>query len=148
MSTRTEKEQREAVLAEACTWLRTPYHHAARLKGVGVDCAMLLAEVYHRAGVLPRITPDPYPPDWHLHRDRDRFLEWVNRFGTPTTTPRPGDMALYRYGRASSHGAIVVAWPEIIHAVINVGVMRDLGNAPQLEERFVGFWTLWPGGAE
>lgn len=143
-----EKQQREAVLAEAISWLRTPYHHAGRIKGVGVDCAMLLAEVYHRSGVLPKITPDPYPPDWHLHRDRDRFLEWVNRYGTQTMLPKPGDMALYRYGRASSHGAIIVAWPEIIHAAINVGVLRDLGNAPQLQARLVGFWTLWPEGDE
>lgn len=148
MSARTELEQREAVCAEAASWLRTPYHHAARIKGVGVDCAMLLAEVYHRAGVLPEIKPDPYPPDWHLHRDRDRFLEWVRKYGVQTSSPHPGDMALYRFGRASSHGAIVMAWPRMIHAVMGLGVLDDLGDSPQWAERFVGFWTIWPGGGE
>jgi cell wall-associated NlpC family hydrolase len=29
---------REAVIAEARTWLGTPWHHQASLKGVGCDC--------------------------------------------------------------------------------------------------------------
>ena len=32
---------RAAVVAEAIAWLGTPYHHRARIKGVGVDCAQL-----------------------------------------------------------------------------------------------------------
>ena len=30
---------RERVVAEALSWLGTPYAHRQRLKGVGVDCA-------------------------------------------------------------------------------------------------------------
>jgi cell wall-associated NlpC family hydrolase len=143
----TEQQQRETVVATARSWLRTPYHHAARVKGAGVDCAMLLAEVYAEAGLIPRVEPEPYPPDWHLHRDRDRFLEWVNRFGQPTQDPKPGDLAMYRFGRASSHGAIIVNWPEIIHAVRYRGVTLDTGESADLASRFVGFWTLWPKAA-
>lgn len=33
-------------VAEAITWLGTPYHHQGRVKGVGVDCGTLLCEVY------------------------------------------------------------------------------------------------------
>jgi hypothetical protein len=29
---------------------------------------------------------------------------------------RPGDVALFRVGRAEAHGAIVAAWPTVIHA--------------------------------
>ena len=38
--------QRAAVVAEARSWIGTPYHHAADVKGHGVDCAMLLIRVY------------------------------------------------------------------------------------------------------
>lgn len=29
---------RESIVAEAATWMRTPYRHQGRAKGVGVDC--------------------------------------------------------------------------------------------------------------
>src|SRR3954454_10152249 len=58
---------RAAVVTEAETWIGTPFHHAARVKGAGVDCLMLLAEVYERAGITAgRINPPFYVPDWHL----------------------------------------------------------------------------------
>ena len=57
---------RQAVIAAAVTWIGTPFHHAARVKGAGVDCLMLLAEVYERAGVAPRVEPPFYVPDWHM----------------------------------------------------------------------------------
>ena len=36
------------IVTEARTWVRTPYHHQARLKGVGVDCAGLVIGVARR----------------------------------------------------------------------------------------------------
>ena len=67
--------QRQRVVAEAETWLRTPYHHMGRIKGGGTDCLMLLAEVYEAAGVIPHIDVPFYPPDWNLHRDAERYLQ-------------------------------------------------------------------------
>jgi cell wall-associated NlpC family hydrolase len=69
-----ERAQRARVIEEAISWLRTPYHHAQRLKGVGVDCAMLPAEIYHRAGVLPPIEMGYYPRDWHHNMAAERYL--------------------------------------------------------------------------
>ena len=43
---------RQSIVAEALSWEGTPYHHHGRIKGVGVDCAMILAEVYHAVGLL------------------------------------------------------------------------------------------------
>ena len=56
-----EAEERAAVVAEAMTWLRTPYHHRGRLKGVGTDCAMILAEVFEKVGLIPHIEIEHYP---------------------------------------------------------------------------------------
>jgi cell wall-associated NlpC family hydrolase len=44
--------QRAAVVAEAKTWIGTPYHHAADVKGHGVDCAMLLVRIYGDLGLV------------------------------------------------------------------------------------------------
>lgn len=111
------EELRAAIVAEARTWLRTPYHHRARVKGAGVDCAMLLAEVYERVGLIPHVSPLPYPMDWHLHRGEERYLKWVEQYAGSVSQPLPGDIALWRFGRCFSHGAIVVEWPMVIHAI-------------------------------
>jgi cell wall-associated NlpC family hydrolase len=105
-----------SVLAEAASWLRTPYEACADVKGHGVDCAMLLVRVYHVAGLIPAIDPRPYAPQWHLHRDEERFLGWLEEHGARVENPQPADVAVFRVGRAYSHGAIVVAWPRVIHA--------------------------------
>jgi hypothetical protein len=69
---------------------RNPWHHMGRLKGIGVDCAMLLAEVYERAGVIGRVYVEPYPMQWHLHRDDERLMEIVNSMRTRSAqTPSP-----------------------------------------------------------
>lgn len=143
----TEQEQRARVVEIARTWLKTPYHHQGRVKGAGVDCAMLLCEVYHEAGLVPQIDPTPYPPDWHLHRGEERYLAWVKEFCRRVDVPQPGDLAMFKFGRCQAHGAIIVDWPQIIHAYIGVGCTLDEGDTPHLAERFRGFWTLkdWSG---
>jgi cell wall-associated NlpC family hydrolase len=108
---------RTAIVAEATTWLGTPFHHQGRVKGAGVDCAMLLAEVYERSGLTPRVDPGYYPPDWHLHRDAERYLDRLLMYARELDRPPlPGDVSVFRFGRTFSHGAIVIQWPRVIHA--------------------------------
>lgn len=116
----TDCAQRAAVVAEARSWLNTPYHKLADIKGAGVDCAMLLVRCYVDTGVMPSFDPRPYPPDWHLHRSEERYVGWAARFGTPfdpaTRAPQPGDMVVARFGRCFSHGAIMTGPTTLIHA--------------------------------
>lgn len=138
---------RAAVVAEAMTWLRTPHIHEARVKGAGVDCGTLLLEVYEACGLIPHTDLPHLPHDWAAHKDQEVYLghieTWAHRIDGP---PEPGDIVLYRYGRCISHGAIVVAWPQIIHAYTGKGVILDdaLDNA-DLAERQVGFWSVFDG---
>lgn len=113
----TTEAIRAAVVAEAETWLGTPFHHQGRVKGAGVDCAMLLAEVYERCGLIAPVDPGYYPPDWHLHRDAERYLDRLLLYARELEQPPlPGDACVFRFGRTFSHGAIVTAWPRLIHA--------------------------------
>ena len=134
---------REAVIAEALSWLNTPYHPHGRVKGVGVDCAMLPAEVYHAAGMIPHVTPEHYPVDWHLHRDDERYLSVVLEHARETDCVKPGDLVLYKWGRCFAHGAIVIQWPTIVHAFIGQGVVEAHGDQGRLEGRERRFYTLW-----
>jgi cell wall-associated NlpC family hydrolase len=133
---------RAAVLEEARTWLRTPFHHEGRSKGAGVDCAMLLAEVYERAGQIPRVLPEHYPHDWHLHRDEERFLAWLLKFAHQVEEPLPGDIAIFRIGRTWSHGAIVINWPIVIHAWFETTVEYADASKTPLSGFPVRFYTL------
>lgn len=130
------------IVAEARTWLGTPYHHQGRVKGVGVDCAMLLCEVYHAVGLIPFIDPRPYPPDWHLNRGEERYLAWVEDYANQVEAAQPGDVALYRFGRTVSHAGIVVAWPTIVHAYRGEGCVLADGSKSGLARRFSGFWRV------
>lgn len=110
---------KDKIVAEALLWVGTPYHHHGRIRGVGVDCAMLLAEVYHRAGAVPHLDPGIYAPQYGLHRGDSLFESWVREHADETgEPPAAGDVVLFRYGRTYSHGAIAINDHQIVHAVL------------------------------
>lgn len=134
---------RQDVVAEALTWLRTPYHHQGRIKGAGVDCAMILCEVYQETGHIPFIDPRPYPPDWHLNRSEERYLAWIDQYAHEVKNPLPGDIALFKFGRCVSHGAIVVEWPVIVHSYLHEGVVLASGADDYLAKRLHKFYSVF-----
>lgn len=125
---------REAVVAEAKSWLRTPWLHEAHVKGVGVDCAQLLRIVLVNCGATIRPT-DHYPRDWHCNRDAERFMGFVLEYCVPINDAEilPGDILLWRVGRCYSHGAFYLGGDEILHAVAKFGFVA-LGNLSELDD--------------
>lgn len=137
---------RAAILSESTTWLGTPFHHAARLKGCGVDCANLLVGVFSAVGLVPDMALPDYPQDWHIHNDEPRFLSELARYACQMPVgelPLPGDIAMFRYGRHAAHGAIVTEWPQVIHAWKDAGkvVLSEADSGP-LAGRLAGWWRL------
>ena len=149
-----EQAQRQAVLSVAESWIGTPFHHQGRAKGRqgGVDCAMLLLEVFLSAGVIDAKLAKQrfsYSQQWHLHREQERYLEMVRSLGgREITTPLHGDIAVWKIGRAYSHGAIVLLWPCIIHAAaapVGACVLDNAySSALNLNQYPVKFFTAWP----
>jgi hypothetical protein len=113
----------------------------ARIKGAGVDCLTLLAEVYERARIIPHVEVPFYPADWNLHRDAERYLDGVMRYAREVldrddnNPPQPGDIAVSKFGRCFAHGAIVFQWPRLIHAWHNAGVVYADSTQGQLAGR-------------
>lgn len=147
----TEQQQRDAVVAEAMTWLRTPFRHRSRVKGLGggVDCAGVLLETYERAGCTPHIEPEAYVMQCMLHDREERFVRVLEKFGQeiPEAEARRGDAVVWKVGRSFSHGAILIEdWPgNVVHAVTGFGVMIAHGTkdgflSGRKERRF---FTLW-----
>ena len=129
---RTAPEQIAAVLAEAQEWTGTPYVSCAKVKGHGADCLTFIAGVFENAGLIEPVDLAPYPPDWHLHRDEERYLTGVIGYCQEVEgDPQPGDIVLWRFGRVYSHGALVIAWPRIIHAMVRQPCREDDAMANQ-----------------
>jgi cell wall-associated NlpC family hydrolase len=140
----TEPQQRQAVIAEALTWLGTPYHHHGRLKGVGVDCGQSLCAIYEAAGVTAPIDPGTYSTAWHLHRSEELYVQWLERVGAVRTEqPHAGDVALFRFGRTFSHGGVLVDARTVLHAYVHQAVILTRLDEAPLVGRPVQFWTLW-----
>lgn len=138
-------DARAAVVREALTWVGTPYHSLARIKGVGVDCAQILCAVYEAVGLLPHVDPGHYAPDWHLHHNEEIYIEWLTRYCVRlprSVAALPGDIALFRFGRCYSHGAILLDNDVLVHAYIRRGVIVTKLNEEPLAGRDVMYWTL------
>lgn len=139
--TEQERLERQRVVDIARTWLGTPYHPHGHRRGAGIDCAWLLIEVYSEAGLIEWFDPGYYPPDWHLHRSDPKYMGWLSRFASPCDgSPLPGDVVMYRFGRAAAHGGIVTAWPEMIHAYVGQGCVLEDAEALWLVNRKVGLY--------
>jgi len=146
----TEDEGRPLVVAEAETWMGTPFHENAKIKGAGVSCGMLLYAVYRQLKLIPEITWDTISPQWWSSREEELLVEGVLQCGLTEYTdaePKLGDVMLTRVGRCFSHSGIVKVWPtEIIHTsphsqrvtLNSVLTYKLFGNR---EKRF---FTLWP----
>lgn len=147
----SETEDRARVVAEARSWLGCPYHHAANVRGAGVDCAFLLIEVFSDLGLIERFDPRPYSRDFMLHRDEEKYLGQLLARARPVEILEPGDVIMFRVGRLYAHGGIVTrAEPlSIVHAFAPAGcvVEEDIHRCGYLQEKMPNakFFSYWGG---
>src|SRR3954471_18800976 len=91
--------QSHLILAEARSWIGTPYRHQASLKGVGCDCLGLVRGVWRAFyGDQPEAAP-PYPPGWGQAAPREPFFEAAARHLAPVSFERirGGNVLLFRW---------------------------------------------------
>lgn len=144
---KTEAETRTAIVAEAESWIRTPFHDDARLKGIGVDCAQFVAACYIASGATPEFETPRYVAQWFMHRSEERLRDFVLQFGKQIDEKqaKAGDLVLYKIGRAFAHAAIITDWPmEIIHAHKLSGmVVRAMPFEMDLRGKETQFFSIW-----
>ena len=136
---------RAAIIVEARSWLDTPYHHRARVKGAGVDCAQILIGTFAGAGLIDEFDTGEYPRDWMLHQEEDLFRDAVRQHADQIdiAEARPGDVALYLVGKCFAHGAVIIEWPLILHADSRYGkVTLAEGDQGWLAGRAVEFYRV------
>lgn len=141
----TIEEQRQAIIAEAFSWINTPYHLNARIKGVGVDCGNFVLAAFVNAGLVEDADLGDRKPDFHLHRGEEIYLKWLDVYCRKLDESEDilsGDIVVFQFGRIVAHGAIVTEWPEIIHIPYKLRVMTDRADLEPLKSRCRGFYRL------
>jgi NlpC/P60 family putative phage cell wall peptidase len=134
---------RAAIVAEALSWVGTPYRHQASLKGVGCDCLGLLRGVW-RAFYGPEPEPVPgYTPDWAEARGAETLAEAAARHLTPVPLADigAGDVLLFRWraNLPAKHAAILVSHSlsDLRSSAPLVDSRSDLRSSAPLVDRFV-----------
>ncbi|MFN3644889.1 MAG: NlpC/P60 family protein [Gemmobacter sp.] len=118
------------VITIARTWLGTPYHDQASLKGVGCDCLGLARGVW-REVVGPEPFPIPaYSRDWGETGPREVLAEGARcmMIEVAPATARPGALVLFRMmPRAiAKHVGILTGPDRFLHAYERLGVIEEL----------------------
>jgi cell wall-associated NlpC family hydrolase len=152
----TEEQQRAAVVTEALSWLRTPYHSMGRVKAAGVDCYTLLLETFQTVGLFTsNHEVQFYPSDWFLHAHEDHYklrimrhaTEMIERFCSQTAMHAPGNIVLVRIqgkrGSLDAHGGIITSWPKVIHAYPPCVMEADARYHPAFTGGRLEFYSPW-----
>lgn len=150
----SEAEERARVVAVATSYLRTPYAHMGRKRGVGVDCATLLLACFVEAGLMADTKLGYYAKQWNLHQTDERYMAVIREQAREIAgPPGAGDIVVFLVGKCFAHGAIVVEWPRIIHAREPTGVEYADADRDQVlamiggKERPRKFFSHWAPGA-
>lgn len=110
----------ERIVAEARSWIGTPYRHQASLKHVGCDCLGLVLGVWKALYGAPPEQPPPYAPDWAEAGQNEPLIEAALRHLTPRTDGEitPGEILIFRWRAhvAAKHLAIATEAGRMIHA--------------------------------
>jgi NlpC/P60 family putative phage cell wall peptidase len=135
-----------SVIAIARSWLGTPYHDQASLRGVGCDCLGLARGVWREvAGTEPFPIP-PYSRDWGETGPCEVLAEGARRMMPEIAVSEagPGALVLFRMmPRAiAKHVGILTGPGTFLHAYERLGVIE--GPLTHAWRRRIAFALLFP----
>jgi NlpC/P60 family putative phage cell wall peptidase len=138
---------RSLIVAEARSWIGTPYRHQASLKGVGCDCFGLVRGIWRAAiGDEPERTP-AYAPSWAEAASGEPLAEAAARHlvAIDRDAFREGDVLLFRWrvNLPAKHAAVVTAADKMVHAHDGAAV-AEVALAPWWRRR-LAYAFRFPG---
>lgn len=134
---------REQVVAEARSWVGTPYLHQAHIKGEGCDCGGLIGGVAMALGLArndfwsgafaPFSGYGREPAHGSLLRVLDTFMTAVDPMQVGS-----GDVVVMRFRREPQHLGIVVPYTLGGHAIVHA--LNGISVHEVVEHRLDGVW--------
>ncbi len=138
----------ERIVAEARSWIGTPYRHQQSCRGAGTDCLGLVRGVWREVvGGEPEPIP-AYTADWSEAFGREDLLTAARKWLRPRCdgAMEQGDILLFRMceGAVAKHLGIVSrsgGSPAFIHAYSGQGVVESPLSTPWVR-RVVGRFSF------
>lgn len=121
--------KRADIVTAARGWLGTPFHHQAKLQGVGCDCIGLIAGVGDGVGAT-----FSYPHNYGRSPDPDMLLRSIVEANVGHEIPLDhaglGDVLLFRIYNLPQHFGVLTSDETMVHADIKQGIVEvHLGDA-------------------
>lgn len=119
------------IVAEARSWIGTPYRHQHSTKGAGCDCLGLLRGVYRNCiGPEPEMPP-PYSASWGEAGRVEFLLDAANRWLIPVPIDQAQVLIFrMRRGMIAKHCGIVSAPGRMIHADATARAVVEVDLTP------------------
>jgi cell wall-associated NlpC family hydrolase len=133
---------RDAIVAEARSWVGTPFRWGQATKGRGADCKGLLWGVARELGRPEAQSEFARFVGYQDKADVRHLLRGIGALFVRVREMRPGDILVLVVGRQPQHVAIYAGGGKIIHTARGVGQVREvpLGRS----RRIHSIWT-WRG---
>lgn len=130
------KYNKERAIAEAYTWIDTPWQHCQRNKGVAVDCVQLLYACGTVAGLeIPDLGTYYRSPNGDaLRKELGKLLTEVDYC---TAKVSPGAIVCFRFAGIPHHVGIVVEPDWMIHASLSSRKVEKIPLDPWWDRRGV-----------
>lgn len=118
---------RRELVAEARSWIGTPYVTGGRVKQAGCDCCSFVLSALQNCGLARDEELEVYSGDCWAHWTEEKYLyrlmkhavKIAETVATRGVRALPGTIVLGRVvgARVYNHAAIVTAWPLVVHAL-------------------------------
>jgi len=132
-------------IAEVRTWIGTPFRHAGREKGIGVDCGGVWICALRDSGVFDyaKLNYGPFiDPSYVV----TRILEPCHF--VPPKERRPGDILLFNIHGIAQHTGVLVSETTFVHGYQSAGKVCETDLEPVFIRSLVAVFRikedLWP----
>jgi len=142
-----QRHSADDVVRIARSWIGTPYHHQASVRGIGADCLGLVRGVWRELYGHEAETPPPYSRDWAEAGGRETMLAAAARHlrAIAPADADAGDVLVFRLrsGTVAKHAAILTGQATMIHAMEG-GPAAEVPLSPWWRRRIAGAFAF-PG---
>lgn len=127
-------------IAEVRTWIDTPFAHAGRIKGVGVDCVGILAGAGKACGIIDydNVNYSPKTVDSAL------LVSELSRFSdiVPIKDRKPGDILLLAIRGNAQHTGVLTTHNTFVHAYASAGKVCESSLEPHFIRSLVAVFRI------
>lgn len=137
---------REEIVAEARSWIGTPWVHQGRIKGLSVDCVGLIGGVALAVGIQGARDWSANLQFYNYGRQPDPLLLndgcalWLDRIAVRDATM--ADVLVMRFRRDPQHFALLSATDYMIHAFAGAGKVVENRLDEKWRRRIVSAWRF------